>query len=77
MSGHTTQATIQGAVLQSVAYSRRSGRYTWSIGKPKALVSVGHSFGSAIFAGPLTLEPDFADGVILTGISAFTTVVCK
>lgn len=34
---------------------------------PKALVLVGHSFGSAISAAALTVEPGLTDGVVLTG----------
>jgi pimeloyl-ACP methyl ester carboxylesterase len=68
MSGYTNQPTIQVAVLQSLAHSIHSGQYTGAIGKPTKLVLVGHSFGSTISAGALTLELDLADGVVLTGI---------
>ncbi|KAL7940582.1 Alpha/Beta hydrolase protein [Trichoderma barbatum] len=69
VSGYTNQASIQMAILQSLAKSIRSGKYSISGEAPKHLVLVGHSFGSALSAGALTAEPDLADGVILTGYS--------
>ncbi|KAL7904240.1 Alpha/Beta hydrolase protein [Trichoderma velutinum] len=63
VSGYTNQASIQMAILQSLAKSIRSGNYSTSGKAPKKLVLVGHSFGSALSAGALTAEPDLADGV--------------
>lgn len=39
-------------------------RLNWCV---EALILVGNSFGSAISAGAVTLEPHLADGVVLTG----------
>ncbi|MCJ1461462.1 hypothetical protein MMC07_000059 [Pseudocyphellaria aurata] len=66
VSGYDVQLSIGIAVLSSLAKSVRQGRYT-TIGKPKHLVLVGHSFGSFSTNGVVAREPDIADAAILTG----------
>jgi pimeloyl-ACP methyl ester carboxylesterase len=53
--------------ISDLVYTVRA--MTGSTGVPKSLVLVGHSFGSAISAGALTLEPDLVYGVVLTGMT--------
>jgi pimeloyl-ACP methyl ester carboxylesterase len=69
ISGYLNQATIQVAILQELAKLVKSGKYTGSVGKPKKLVLVGHSFGSGITAAAATAQPGIADGLVLTGFS--------
>jgi pimeloyl-ACP methyl ester carboxylesterase len=63
------QASIQVAILDELATAVKAGKYTGSTGTPKSLVLVGHSFGSALSAAAVTVSPDLADGLILTGFS--------
>lgn len=63
------QASIQVAILKNLTNAVKAGCYTGSIGKPKSLVLVGHSFGSALVAATVTASPDIVDGIIMTGFS--------
>ncbi|TVY92383.1 hypothetical protein LAWI1_G002284 [Lachnellula willkommii] len=69
VSGYINQLPIQTEIAKQLAQIIKSGRYPGSIGKPKSLVLVGHSFGSAISATAAASDPDIADGLILTGFS--------
>ncbi|KFY47811.1 hypothetical protein V496_10433 [Pseudogymnoascus sp. VKM F-4515 (FW-2607)] len=69
VSGYTNQANIQVAILAELASAIRLGRLTGSMGKPTAIVLVGHSFGSFISNALISAQPTVADAVILTGIS--------
>ncbi|KAH8650942.1 Alpha/Beta hydrolase protein [Tricladium varicosporioides] len=69
VSGYINQASIQVSVLEEISQAIKSGKYTGSLGKPKSLVLVGHSFGSIISCAAVTASPDLADGLILTGFS--------
>jgi pimeloyl-ACP methyl ester carboxylesterase len=69
VSGYQNQLSIQVEIAKQLAHIVRSGKYPGSIGKPKSLVLVGHSFGSSISAGVAVAEPDLIDGVIMTGMS--------
>ncbi|TVY40706.1 hypothetical protein LSUB1_G002412 [Lachnellula subtilissima] len=69
VSGYINQLPIQTEIAKQLAQIVKSGRYPGSIGKPKSLVLVGHSFGSSISAAVAASEPDIADGLILTGFS--------
>ncbi|TVY22612.1 hypothetical protein LHYA1_G008564 [Lachnellula hyalina] len=69
VSGYINQLPIQSEIAKQLARIVKSGRYPGSIGKPKSLVIVGHSFGSSISAAVAASEPDIADGLILTGFS--------
>ncbi len=75
VSGYVAQAPIQVAILQKLAQLIKTGSYTASIGVPKSLVLVGHSFGSGISAAAATIDPDIADGLILTGTLLFRTLI--
>jgi len=63
------QASIQIAILEELTNAVKAGNYTGSIGKPKSLVLVGHSLGSALVAAAVTASPGLADGIILTGFT--------
>lgn len=63
------QASIQIAILKELTSAVKAGSYTGSIGKPKSLVLVGHSYGSFLVAAAVTESPDLVDGIILTGFS--------
>ncbi|KFY94557.1 hypothetical protein V500_03154 [Pseudogymnoascus sp. VKM F-4518 (FW-2643)] len=69
VSGYTNQANIQVAILAELTSAIRLGKLTGSMGKPKAIVLVGHSFGSFISNALISAQPTIADAVILTGIS--------
>ncbi|KAH8801403.1 Alpha/Beta hydrolase protein [Xylogone sp. PMI_703] len=67
ISGYAAQASNQIAILQQLAHLVRQGSYTSSLGLPSAIVLLGHSFGSALTAGVAAVQPDIAEGLILTG----------
>ncbi|KAE9375040.1 alpha/beta-hydrolase [Stipitochalara longipes BDJ] len=69
VSGFVNQASIQEAILTELATAVKSGNYTGSTGKPKSLVLVGHSFGSAVTNSVVRDSPTLADGLILTGFN--------
>jgi alpha-beta hydrolase superfamily lysophospholipase len=71
VSGFVNQATIQVAIAEELITSIRNGNYTSTLGKPKSLVLVGHSFGSIITAAVVTANPSITEGLILTGKSNF------
>lgn len=66
VSGYDNQLSIGIAILSSLAKSVRQGIYT-TIGKPKSLVLVGHSFGSFTSNALVARDPSIADAAILTG----------
>ncbi|RMZ86041.1 hypothetical protein DV737_g305, partial [Chaetothyriales sp. CBS 132003] len=57
----------------SVFFYDRLGQYTGDIGKPNKLALMGFSFGSYTTHGAISLTPDIADAVILTGIGFNTS----
>ena len=63
------QASFQIAILNELSNAVKAGNYTGSTGKPKSLVLVGHSLGSALVAAAVAAAPDLADGIILTGFT--------
>lgn len=65
------QGAIQVDILDQISKQIRAGKYTGTIGVPKKIILVGHSFGSAISAASVAKTPDIADAVVLTGL-AFT-----
>ncbi|KAM3064664.1 hypothetical protein ACMFMF_011841 [Clarireedia jacksonii] len=69
LSGFVNQASIQIAILDELSNAVKAGSYTGSIGKPKSLVLVGHSLGSALVAAAVAAAPTLADGIILTGFT--------
>ncbi|KAL2060027.1 hypothetical protein VTL71DRAFT_9849 [Oculimacula yallundae] len=69
ISGYVNQASIQIAILEELTTSVRAGKYTGALGTPKALVLVGHSFGSVLSSALVTAKPSIAEGLILTGFS--------
>jgi alpha/beta superfamily hydrolase len=57
------------AILAELIKFIRAGELPFGSGKvpnPKALVLVGHSFGSVITNGLLSTNPDIADAAIIT-----------
>jgi hypothetical protein len=69
LSGFVNQISIQVSILGQLAAHIKAGQYTDTIGTPKKLVLVGHSFGSFTTQGLVASAPEIADAVILTGIS--------
>lgn len=67
-SGYVAQSSQAISLIRNLASSIKSGTYTGAI-KSKKLVLVGHSFGSFTSNAAIALEPDLADGIILTGLS--------
>lgn len=55
-------------ILAELAHRIREGQYTGSVGKPKSVVLVGHSFGSFVSNTLVGKYPALVDGVVLTGI---------
>ncbi|KAF2099701.1 alpha/beta-hydrolase [Rhizodiscina lignyota] len=68
LSGFVNQISIQVSILAQLAAQIKAGQYTDTIGPPKKLVLVGHSFGSFTTQGLVAAAPEIADAVILTGI---------
>lgn len=68
-SGFDLQLPLEIAILSSLAKSVKAGSYTTLPHPPTSLVLIGHSFGSWTSNGLITLEPDLASAVILTGYS--------
>jgi len=69
LSGFVNQITIQVSILGQLAGQIKAGQYTDTIGLPKKVVLLGHSFGSFITQGLVAVAPDVADAVVLTGIN--------
>jgi pimeloyl-ACP methyl ester carboxylesterase len=69
LSGFTNQAAIQVNIHDQIAREIRAGKYTGTIGVPKKIVFVGHSYGSAISAATIAGAPGIADGAVLTGLA--------
>jgi pimeloyl-ACP methyl ester carboxylesterase len=63
------QAPIQVEVLAELSKAVKAGKITGSLGVPKKVVQVGHSFGAGITAQLLHTHPEVSDGAILTGAS--------
>jgi pimeloyl-ACP methyl ester carboxylesterase len=59
---------MQVSILGQLAGLIKAGQYTDTIGSPKKLVLVGHSFGSFTTQGLVAAAPQIADAVVLTGI---------
>ncbi|KAF2816638.1 alpha/beta-hydrolase [Mytilinidion resinicola] len=69
VSGYVNQGSIQLALLERLVELVRAGKYTGSIGKPKNIVLVGHSFGSFLSNAVISDQRNLVDGVVLTGIA--------
>jgi pimeloyl-ACP methyl ester carboxylesterase len=69
LSGFMNQGSIQVDILIEIANKIRAGNYTGTIGAPKKLIIVGHSFGSAISLSTVAEAPNVADAVVLTGLA--------
>ncbi|PGH13763.1 hypothetical protein AJ79_03462 [Helicocarpus griseus UAMH5409] len=69
ISGFMNQAPIQINILGQLSAALKTGRYTGDYGLPKSVVLLGHSFGSFLSNALLALEPESADGAILTGLA--------
>ncbi|KAI9721798.1 MAG: hypothetical protein M1812_002133 [Candelaria pacifica] len=69
ISGYVNQPSIQSAILGELTKLVRNGEYTGNVGKPNAVVLVGHSFGSYISNSLMVSNPTIADAAILTGIA--------
>jgi hypothetical protein len=67
LSGFNNQAINQVRILEKLAGLIKNGKYTGTIGIPKKLVLVGHSFGSQIANILMVESPKLADAAILTG----------
>lgn len=65
VSGYINQVSIQVAILEQLVGILRSGRFC---AVPKAVVLVGHSFGSVVSNALLVASPGLVDGAVLTGI---------
>jgi hypothetical protein len=68
ISGFVNTAQIQVSILGHLTSLLKSGAYTSTIGKPKAVVLVGHSTGSFLSNALLAISPHSADAAILTGL---------
>ncbi|KAI9716886.1 MAG: hypothetical protein M1812_005035 [Candelaria pacifica] len=68
VSGYTNQASVQAAVLRELTKLVRKGQYTGNTGTPKAIVLVGHSYGSYLSNSLIASDPTIADAAVLTGI---------
>ncbi|KAF2434575.1 alpha/beta-hydrolase [Tothia fuscella] len=69
LSGYVNQASIQVQIVKSLATLIKSGKYTDTVGIPKQLILLGHSFGSFTTQALLTEAPQIADAAILTGMA--------
>lgn len=63
--------------MQEIALTVRSGNYPGSLGIPKSLILVGHSFGSVISAAAATAQPGISEGLILTGMHLLNLEVAE
>ncbi|KAN0104869.1 alpha/beta-hydrolase [Hyaloscypha variabilis] len=69
LSGFVNQGTMQVDILDQIARQIRAGNYTGTIGVPKKIVFVSHSYGSAISTATIAGAPDIADAAVLTGLA--------
>jgi len=69
VSGYVAQLSNQVAILAEISRVVKEGRYVGDLGKPEAVVLVGHSFGSAVSLNTVAQYPSLVDGVVLTGFS--------
>lgn len=69
VSGYVAQLSNQVAILAEISRLVKEGRYVGDLGKPEAVVLVGHSFGSAVSLNTVAQFPALVDGVVLTGFS--------
>lgn len=68
ISAFEIQLSIEAAVLVSLIKSVRDGKYICpQIGKPKSIVLIGHSFGSATSNAALAQASSLVDAAVLTG----------
>lgn len=63
------QANVELALLTSLTKLVRQGQLP-GVPRPRKIVHVGHSYGSALVAGLAATTPTLSDGIILTGIAA-------
>ncbi|KAK3323878.1 Alpha/Beta hydrolase protein [Cercophora scortea] len=76
VSGYVAQLNNQVAVLAELTKLVRAGKYVGSLGKPpKAVVYVGHSFGSTISIQAVANDVTAADGLVLTGYTLNSDVL--
>ena len=73
MSGYIAQLANQVAIVTELAKLVKAGEYVGGLGKPDAVVLVGHSFGSVISLNAVAERPELVDGVVLTGFSLNST----
>ncbi|SPO00266.1 uncharacterized protein DNG_03111 [Cephalotrichum gorgonifer] len=71
VSGYEAQASTQTAILQELTNQLKAGKHIKS--KPKSVVLVGHSYGSALSLGAATADPKIADALVITGLSLNST----
>jgi pimeloyl-ACP methyl ester carboxylesterase len=71
------QISNQVAILRKLTSLIKDGKYTNGIGKPKKVVLVGHSLGSAISSTAAALEPSISDGLVLTGMNMDSRTDCQ
>jgi pimeloyl-ACP methyl ester carboxylesterase len=63
------QANIELALLTSLTKIVRQGRLP-GLPRPRKIVHIGHSYGSALVAALGATNPKLSDGIILTGLTA-------
>ena len=68
LSGFINQGSIQVNILDQITRSIRAGKYTGTIGVPKKIIYVAHSFGSSVSTATIAAAPEIADAVVLTGL---------
>ncbi|KAK4454242.1 Alpha/Beta hydrolase protein [Podospora aff. communis PSN243] len=73
VSGYVAQLANQVAVATELTKLVKQGEYVAGLGKPDAVVLVGHSFGSHVSLATVAESPDLVDGVVLTGFSLNAT----
>ncbi|KAK0620440.1 Alpha/Beta hydrolase protein [Immersiella caudata] len=73
VSGYVAQLANQVAVAKELAKLAKAGQYVADLGKPDAVVLVGHSFGSHVSLVTVAESPQLVDGVVLTGFSLNST----
>ncbi|TAQ84008.1 hypothetical protein B7494_g7666 [Chlorociboria aeruginascens] len=65
VSGYISQVSVQVAALEQLVLALRAGKIGTT---PRNVILIGHSFGSVVSNGLLTLNPNIIDGAVLTGI---------
>ncbi|KAK3316928.1 Alpha/Beta hydrolase protein [Apodospora peruviana] len=69
VSGYVAQLNDQVEILTALTKLVKAGNYVGNLGQPKAVVLVGHSFGSNLAVQTAANDLNIADGLILTGYS--------